>query len=74
MQKNILGIALIIVGIIIVAYTRFNFVTTEKVVEIGHIKISNEKDYHVQWPSLVGFILIVGGIVVIVRDKKVCTQ
>ena len=53
------------------AYTGFNYVTTEKVVDIGPIEINKEKNHHVQWPPIIGTVLIVGGIVIIVLDKKV---
>jgi hypothetical protein len=68
-----LGITLIIIGIIMIAYTGFNFVTTEKVVDLGTIKINKEKNHHVQWPPIIGAALLVGGIVIIVTDKKVRT-
>jgi uncharacterized membrane protein YidH (DUF202 family) len=68
-----LGISLIIIGIIMIAYTGFNFVTTKRVVDLGPIEINKEKTHHVQWPPIVGIVLVVGGIVIIVTDKKVRT-
>ena len=52
------------------AYTGFNYVTTEKIVDIGPIEINKEKNHFVQWPPIVGVLLIVGGVVVFVRDKN----
>lgn len=71
MKTKTLGIALIVIGIIMIAYTGFNFVTTEKVVDLGPIKINQEKNHPVQWSPIVGVVLLVGGVVVIVTDKKV---
>jgi len=71
MQTKTIGIVLIVIGIIMMAYTGFNYVTTEKVVDIGPIEINKEKNHHVQWPPIIGTVLIVGGIVIIVLDKKV---
>ncbi|GET34486.1 hypothetical protein PbJCM13498_33490 [Prolixibacter bellariivorans] len=69
-MKKTLGIVLIIVGIVMIAYTGFNYITTEKVVDLGPIEITKEKKHAVQWPPVVGVVLIAGGIVAIVVDKK----
>ncbi|MCB0650055.1 MAG: hypothetical protein KDC85_02125 [Saprospiraceae bacterium] len=69
-MKKTFGFVLLAIGIIMMAYTGFNYVTTEKVVDIGPIEINAEKNHTVQWPPLVGLVLIVGGIIVIVLDKK----
>lgn len=65
-----LGIVLIVIGIVMIAYTGFNYVTTEKVVDLGSIKINKEKNHPVQWSPIIGVVLLIGGIVVIAIDKK----
>lgn len=70
MQKRILGIVVVGIGIIMMIYTGFNYVTTEKVVDLGSVKISAEKNHPVQWSPIVGAILIVGGILIVVTSKK----
>ncbi len=70
MQKRALGITVIAIGIIMMIYTGFNYVTSEKVVDIGPIKINAEKNHPVQWSPIVGAILLVGGIVIVVTSKK----
>jgi uncharacterized membrane protein YidH (DUF202 family) len=69
-MKKTLGIALIAIGILMIVYTGLNYVTKEKVVDLGPIEIKAEKSHTIQWPPVVGIILIVGGIVVIVLEKK----
>ena len=69
MQKS-LGFMLVIIGIIMIIYTGFNYVTTEKVVDLGPVKINAEKNHPVKWSPIVGVVLLVGGIVVLVTDKK----
>lgn len=71
MQTKTLGIVIIIIGIFMIVYTGFNLVTTEKVVDLGPIKINKEKDHPIQWSPIIGIALVVGGIVVIVSNKKV---
>jgi uncharacterized membrane protein YdcZ (DUF606 family) len=70
MKIKTFGIVLIILGIIMMVYTGFNFVTSEKVIEIGSLKLNSEKNHHVQWPPIVGALLLVGGIVLVVIDRK----
>lgn len=69
-MKKTLGIVLIAIGIAMIVYTGFNFITKEKVVDLGPIEINAEKSHTVRWPPFVGVVLIVGGIVVMVIDKK----
>jgi drug/metabolite transporter (DMT)-like permease len=70
-QRKTIGIALIAIGIIMIIYTGFNIVTSKKVVDLGAIKINKEENHPVQWSPIVGVVLLVGGIVVVVTDKKV---
>ena len=69
-MKKTVGIVLIALGVLMMVYTGFNYVTKEKVVDIGPIEINAEKTHTVAWPPVVGILLIVGGIVVFVLDKK----
>lgn len=70
MDNKSIGIVLVVIGIIMIAYTGFNFVTTEKVVDLGPIEINKEKNHPVQWSPIVGIALLAGGILVIVMNKK----
>lgn len=65
-----LGIVLAVIGLMMMIYTGFNYVTKEKVVDLGPIEISKETNHPVQWSPIVGAVLLVGGIVVIVISKK----
>jgi len=70
MKPKIFGILIIILGVIMMVYTGFNFVTTKKVVDLGPLQINQEKNHHVQWPPIVGSVLIIGGIAIMVFGKK----
>lgn len=65
-----LGIVLAAIGLIMIIYTGFNFVTKEKVVDLGPIEINKETNHPVQWSPIVGVVLLVGGIVVFVTGEK----
>jgi uncharacterized membrane protein YdcZ (DUF606 family) len=71
MNTKAIGIILIVIGIIMIAYTGFSYVTTEKVVDLGPLQINHEVSHPVQWSPIIGAVLLVGGIVIIALDKKV---
>jgi len=70
MRLRPIGIVLSIIGLLMIIYTGFNYVTTEKVVDLGPIKINAEKNHPVQWSPIVGIVLLVGGIVIVLSDRK----
>ena len=70
MKTKYLGIIIIAVGILMMVYTGFNIVTTEKVVDVGSLQINKAKDNPVHWPPIIGGIILVAGIVVVVTAKK----
>ena len=70
MKIRTIGIVMIILGIIMLLYTSFNYVTTEKVVDIGPIQINKEVNHPISWSPIIGIILTVGGVVLIVASNK----
>lgn len=64
------GIILIVLGIIMMIVTGFNFVTREKVVDIGDLEIKANKNHPVEWSPIVGCALLVAGLVVVVTSRK----
>lgn len=70
MQLKPVGIGLVIIGILMIAYTSFNYVTTEKVVDLGPIKINKEQNHPMRWSPLVGVALLVGGVLIILSSKN----
>ena len=64
------GIVLIVIGIVMVCITGFNFVTKKNVVDVGPIEINKEENHPVAWSPIVGVILLVGGIVITATGKK----
>lgn len=70
MQTKTLAIVIIVLGLIMMIYTGFNYVTTEKVVDLGAIQINKQTNHPVQWSPIIGGILIIVGILFMVLDKK----
>ena len=58
MQKSI-GFLLIVIGGLMMVYTGFNYFTTEKVVDLGPIKINKEKEHFVGWSPIAGVVLLI---------------
>lgn len=70
MKTKTIGIVIGIIGILMIIYTGFNYVTTEKVVDLGPMHMSMERNHPVQWSPIIGAILLVGGIVIVAMDRK----
>jgi drug/metabolite transporter (DMT)-like permease len=66
---KILAAALIVVGIAIVIWGAFGFQTRQKVLDVGPIHASRDKDHHVPYGPVAGALLAVGGVVLLVKDK-----
>lgn len=69
MKTKGVGIALILIGIVMTIYTGFNYVTTEKLVDIGPIQINHEKNHPVQWAPILGIIVLAAGAFLVVKDS-----
>ncbi|MES2807271.1 MAG: hypothetical protein V4619_01515 [Bacteroidota bacterium] len=70
MNTRLLGIALIILGAIMLIWTGFTYTKKEKVIDAGPIEISADREKSVNWPPYLGGILLVGGIVIVATSKK----
>ena len=66
-----IGIILLIVGLLMTIYTGFTYVTKEKVVDLGSVEITNDKDHNVHWQPYVGVgAMVIGGAVLLLGRKK----
>jgi hypothetical protein len=69
MQKTV-GIFLLVIGAVMLIWTGFSYTKREKVVDAGPIQISADKEKSVNWPPYAGGILALGGIILLVTNKK----
>jgi uncharacterized membrane protein len=69
MQKTI-GLALIVIGAIMLIWTGFSYTRREKVVDAGPIHISADREHTVNWSPYAGGLLLLGGIVLVASAKK----
>ena len=68
--KTILGIALVILGIVALAYQGLTYTTQKKVVDIGPIQATKEEHHTIPLPPILGALALVGGVVVIASDRR----
>ena len=66
----LIGIILIVIGIIALAYQGITYTTREKVVDIGPIQMSADKEKTIPLPPILGGVALVGGIVLVVAGSK----
>jgi hypothetical protein len=55
------GIIILVIGILLSVYSGFNFVTKKKVVDIGNLEITRDKNHFITWSPYAGVALIVIG-------------
>ena len=66
-MSRTLGVILIVIGLIGLAYGGFTYKTREKIIDIGPIQATQEKTHQVPLPPIAGALAVIGGIVLVVR-------
>ena len=64
------GILLVILGALAVAYQGFNYTHQEKILDVGPIHATAEEHDRVSIPPVLGGLALVGGIVLLVVGAK----
>jgi hypothetical protein len=67
---TVMGIILIIIGVIALAYHGFTYTTTEKVIDLGPLQVTAEKTKTIPLPPILGGVALAGGIVLLVIGNK----
>lgn len=66
----IIGIILIILGAIGLVVQGVSYTTREKVVDIGDLHVTAEKENTIPIPAIVGGVALAAGIVVVMTSRK----
>jgi hypothetical protein len=69
-MSRILGMILIGLGLIGLAWGGFTYTTRETVVDIGPIHATREKTHNVPLPPIAGGVALIAGVVLLVAGKK----
>jgi len=68
---GILGIILIVVGIVLLAWGGFaSFTTKENVAKLGPLEVNKQNEHQVPIGPIVGGVCIVGGIIMMVSGRR----
>ena len=68
--KSILGIALVVLGVLALAYQGFSYTVPKKAVDVGPVHVTKDEKHTVPLPPIVGALALIGGIAVLVMDRR----
>ncbi len=62
---TIVGVALIVLGVLALAYQGITYTTREQIIDLGPVKASVDKKKSIPLPPIVGALALAGGVVLI---------
>ena len=66
----VIGIVLVLLGIVALSYNRITYTTKEKIVEIGPLQATAEKEKSIPLPPMLGGLALVSGVGLIAVGYK----
>jgi hypothetical protein len=69
-SKTVIALILVVLGIIALAYQGFTYTTQKKVIDVGPIQATKQEHHSVPLPPIVGAIALVGGIIMLISDRR----
>ena len=67
---GIVGIILIVVGILALAYGGFSYTKREKIIDAGPLQVSADREKTIPLPPILGGICLVGGIILVLAGNR----
>jgi uncharacterized membrane protein HdeD (DUF308 family) len=67
---TLVGILLIVLGVVGLAYPRISYTTREKVVDLGPIEATKETKKSIPLPPVLGGLSLAGGVILLVAAGK----
>jgi hypothetical protein len=68
-SRSIVGIALIVLGILALAYQGFTYTVPRKAVDVGPVHVTKDEKHTVPLPPVLGALALIGGIAVLVIGR-----
>jgi hypothetical protein len=68
--KSVLGIALVVFGLVALGYQGLTYTTQKKIIDVGPIQATKQERHTIPLPPVLGALALVGGLVVIVFDRR----
>jgi uncharacterized membrane protein len=69
-MNKTLGIILIALGLLGLAWGGFTYTTREKVIDVGPIHATRDETHHVPLPPIAGAVVLIGGIALLLAGKR----
>ena len=69
-MNKTLGVILVVLGLLGLAWGGFTYTTREEVIDIGPIHATSEKTHDVPLPPIFGAVALIGGVVLLVAGRK----
>jgi uncharacterized membrane protein HdeD (DUF308 family) len=67
---TIVGVILIVIGIVALAYQGITYTTSEKVVDLGPVKVEAKREKTIPLPPVAGAAALVVGIILVVVGNR----
>ncbi len=59
------GVLLIVIGLLALAYQGITYTTREKVVQVGPVQVTAEKEKSIPFPPIIGILAVGSGLVLV---------
>jgi uncharacterized membrane protein len=66
----IVGILLIVLGVVALAYQGITYTKTERVVDLGPLKVDAKREKTIPLPPVLGGLALVGGVVLLIASGR----
>jgi hypothetical protein len=67
---RLVGIVLIVIGVVALAYQGISYTTRERVADIGPLEVTKESKKTIPLPPLLGGLALAGGVVLVVVGAR----
>jgi hypothetical protein len=67
---TIIGVILIVLGVVALAYQGIPYTTKEKVVDLGPLKVEAKREKTIPLPPVLGGLALAGGIVLVIVGAR----
>ena len=67
---RVAGIILIVLGVLMIVFSGFDFTREKKVADIGPLEINKQENKHVGWPTYAGALVLVAGVGLTIAGRK----
>jgi len=66
----LLGVVLIVIGVLALAYQGITYTTREKVIDLGPLQASVDKEKTIPLPPILGALALAAGVILVVVGNK----